>query len=90
MCQTFLPLLRKSGRIVNVSSTGSSLSQYCKEIQQRFRSSKMTLDDLEELMQEYQVRTGFCTPLLYAHRLVGVGQQKHRKPGWLSAAVLQC
>ena len=55
MCQIFKPLLSKSGRIVNVSSTGSSLSQYSEEIQQRFRSPKMTLQDLEDLMQEYQV-----------------------------------
>ena len=55
MCQIFQPLLSKSGRIVNVSSAGSSLGQYSEEIQQRFRSSKMTLRDLEDLMQEYQV-----------------------------------
>ncbi len=56
MCHTFIPILDKTGRIVNVSSTGSSLKQYSKEIQQRFRSSKMTLPDLESMMQEYQVR----------------------------------
>ena len=55
MCQIFKPLLSKSGRIVNVSSTGSSLGQYSEEIQQRFRSSNMTLQDLEDLMEEYQV-----------------------------------
>ena len=55
MCQIFKPLLSKAGRIVNVSSTGSSLGQYSEEIQQRFRSSTMTLRDLEDLMQEYQV-----------------------------------
>ena len=55
MCQIFKPLLNSSGRIVNVSSTGSSLGQYSDEIQQRFRSPKMTLKDLEDLMQEYQV-----------------------------------
>ena len=55
MCQTFIPLLAKDGRIVNVSSTGSSLGQYSKEIQQRFRNPKMTLEDLEGMMQQYQV-----------------------------------
>ena len=55
MCQTFIPLLSKTGRIVNVSSVGSSLKQYSKAIQQRFRSSKMTLEGLEGMMQEYQV-----------------------------------
>ncbi|KAL9592303.1 MAG: hypothetical protein Q9179_006853 [Wetmoreana sp. 5 TL-2023] len=54
MCQTFVPTLSKRGRIVNISSTGSSLSGYSKEIQERFRSSKMTLADLEQMMNEYQ------------------------------------
>ena len=54
MCQAFIPLLSKKGRIVNVSSTGSSLSNYSKEIQQRFRDPKMTLQDLETLMEEYE------------------------------------
>ncbi|KAI9724601.1 MAG: putative secondary metabolism biosynthetic enzyme [Chrysothrix sp. TS-e1954] len=54
MCRTFIPVLSKEGRIVNVSSTGSALGLYSRDIQQRFRSSKMTLDDLESMMQEYQ------------------------------------
>ncbi|KAL8699826.1 MAG: hypothetical protein Q9224_001244 [Gallowayella concinna] len=54
MCQTFIPLLSKNGRIVNVSSTASSLSGYSKEIQERFRDPKMTLQDLEQMMNEYQ------------------------------------
>ncbi|KAL6715510.1 hypothetical protein ACLMJK_006471 [Lecanora helva] len=54
MCQTFIPLLRKTGRIVNVSSTASSLNNYDGEIRNRFRSSDMTFDGLEKLMQEYQ------------------------------------
>ncbi|KAL8806522.1 MAG: hypothetical protein Q9182_001305 [Xanthomendoza sp. 2 TL-2023] len=54
MCRTFIPLLHKDGRIVNVSSTGSSLSGYSKEIQERFRNPKMTLQDLEQMMNEYQ------------------------------------
>ncbi|KAL8769914.1 MAG: hypothetical protein Q9194_005301 [Teloschistes cf. exilis] len=54
MCQTFIPLLSKNGRIVNVSSTGSSLSGYSKEIQDRFRNPDMKLPDLEQMMHEYQ------------------------------------
>ena len=54
MCKTFMPLLRKTGRIVNVSSTGSSLNNYNDSIKARFRSSEMTLDDLENMMNEYQ------------------------------------
>ena len=55
MCQSFIPLLRKDGRIVNVSSTASSLGEYGDVLQQRFRNPKMTLEELEEMMQEYQV-----------------------------------
>ncbi|CAO1597829.1 hypothetical protein XANCAGTX0491_001623 [Xanthoria calcicola] len=54
MCQTFIPLLKKNGRIVNVSSTGSSLAGYSNDIQQRFRNPKMTLPDLDQMMNEYQ------------------------------------
>lgn len=59
MCQAFIPLLSKNGRIVNVSSTGSSLSGYSKEIQDRFRSSRMTLADLDQMMNEYQVTNAY-------------------------------
>lgn len=60
MCQTFIRLLRKDGRIVNVSSTASGLGQYRDDLQHRFRSPKMTLRDLEELVQEYQVSENVC------------------------------
>ena len=49
-----MPLLRSDGRIVNVSSTASSLSNYNDTIKARFRSSSMTLEDLENMMNEYQ------------------------------------
>lgn len=54
MCQTFHPLLRPHGRIVNVSSTASSLSNYTPALQSRFRSPTMTLSDLEAMVDEYQ------------------------------------
>lgn len=53
MCQTFIPLMAKNGRIVNVSSTGSSLSPYSKENAQRFRSIS-SLEELEQFMKEYE------------------------------------
>lgn len=54
MCQAFIPILKRDGRIVNVSSTASGLGEYGEVLQQRFRNPKMTLQDLEEMMQEYQ------------------------------------
>ena len=49
-----MPLLRSGARIVNVSSIASSLRNYNDSIKARFRSPSMTLDDLENMMNEYQ------------------------------------
>jgi carbonyl reductase 1 len=55
MCQTFIPLLSDTGRIVNLSSVSSTLKPYSEQIRQRFRNPDMTLEDLEQLAQEYEV-----------------------------------
>ena len=55
MCQTFIPLLAPKGRIVNLSSVASALKLYNEQVQQRFRNPKLSLDDLEDLAQEFQV-----------------------------------
>lgn len=46
-------MLSKNGRVVNVSSTDSSLANYSMPIQQRFQNPKLTLDDVETMLQEY-------------------------------------
>ena len=48
--------MRKGGRIVNVSSTNSSLKSYGEPIQKSFRRRDMTFQDLDAMMEEYQVR----------------------------------
>ncbi|KAK4541347.1 hypothetical protein LTR36_008105 [Oleoguttula mirabilis] len=53
MCRTFVPLLAKNGRIVNVSSVASSLKPYSDTIQHRFRNPHASLEDLNELAEEY-------------------------------------
>ena len=54
MCDAFLPLLSSpGGRIVNVSSVGSSLSNYSPAVRARFRDPKMTPASLDELVHEY-------------------------------------
>lgn len=53
MCQAIIPLLAKDGRIVNLSSIGSSLNPYSKEKAQKFRSIS-SLDELESFMKEYE------------------------------------
>lgn len=53
MCQAFIPLLAKDGRIVNLSSVGSSLNPYSKDKAQKFRTIS-SLDELEKFMKEYE------------------------------------
>ncbi|KAK5118435.1 hypothetical protein LTR62_002949 [Meristemomyces frigidus] len=53
MCQTFLPLLSPTGRIVNLSSVASSLKPYSSQIQARFRNPRNSLGDLDRLATEY-------------------------------------
>lgn len=55
MCQTFLPIMQENGRIVNVSSAHSTLKNYSQNIQDRFRTPDKTLQDIETLVQEYEV-----------------------------------
>lgn len=52
--------MKEDGRIVNISSVASGLSQYSEDIRQRFRNSNMRLEDLDDLVKEYQV----CLKLL--------------------------
>ena len=66
-----MPLLSSKGRIVNVSSTASSLSNYSDPIRARFRDSKMTLGGLEDLLNEYQA---------------SADKDTERKNGWPSQA----
>ncbi|KAF4547890.1 Short chain dehydrogenase-like protein 23 [Elsinoe fawcettii] len=58
VCLAFLPLLEKStqsggGRIVNVSSTGSALHHYSDTIKSTFRSSSLTLPELDKLADTF-------------------------------------
>lgn len=53
MCQAFIPVMRRTGRIVNLSSVASYLDPYSKEIQERFRTAR-SLQDLEDLIADYE------------------------------------
>jgi hypothetical protein len=59
-----IPLLSKDGRIVNLSSVSSTLKPYHEQIRQRFRDPNMTLEDLEQLVQEFEVRSHSATSLM--------------------------
>lgn len=54
MCQTFLPQLSNTGRIVSLSSVASNINIYSEEIQNRFRSAA-TIADLEQIAQDFEV-----------------------------------
>ncbi|GAB7349820.1 hypothetical protein MBLNU459_g0528t2 [Dothideomycetes sp. NU459] len=53
MCQALLPLLSKTGRIVNMSSTASNLKIYSPEVRSRFRNPDMTIPELDRIAQDY-------------------------------------
>ncbi|KAI7317777.1 hypothetical protein KC315_g10297, partial [Hortaea werneckii] len=53
MCHAFLPIMAKNGRIVNMSSVGSSLKPYSEAMRQRFRNPNASQEDLDQLAQEF-------------------------------------
>jgi carbonyl reductase 1 len=54
MCKMFILLLSDHGRIVNLSSVSSTLKPYSEQVRQRFRNPDMTLEELEQLVQEFE------------------------------------
>ncbi|OAL50046.1 carbonyl reductase [Pyrenochaeta sp. DS3sAY3a] len=51
-CHTLLPLLKPTGRIVNVASTAGQLNKYSDKIRNRFLASK-TEADVSSIMEEF-------------------------------------
>jgi len=49
---TFLPLLKPTGRLVNVASMGGKLNKYSEEVRNRFLASK-TEDDVTSIMKDF-------------------------------------
>lgn len=70
MCQTFIPLLSKNGRIVNLSSIASQLKFYSPELQARFRDPNCTVETLNDIANDFvksveqgnEEESGFGTP----------------------------
>ena len=70
MCQTFIPLLSKNGRIVNLSSIASQLKFYSPEIQARFRDPHANVETLNDIAKDFvrsvearnEEESGFGTP----------------------------
>ena len=83
MCLSFLPqIIAAKGRIVNVSSTGSSLDNYSAQIAARFRDTSLDLDGLDALVREYETtiksgeegkkKAGFGTASAYCLSKAGI------------------
>ncbi|KAL6153307.1 hypothetical protein ACJQWK_11156 [Exserohilum turcicum] len=51
-CHEFLPLLKPTGRLVNVASRAGLLSKYSEEVRSRFLASK-TEDDVTAIMKDF-------------------------------------
>lgn len=54
MCKAFIPLLSKSGRIVNMSSVASQLKIYSQHNAARFRNTD-SYEDVEKIAEDYMV-----------------------------------
>ena len=52
-CHAFLPLLKPTGRIVNVASMAGHLNKYSSQIRERFLSAK-TEAEITNIMQDFQ------------------------------------
>ncbi|KAJ5478343.1 hypothetical protein N7530_003852 [Penicillium desertorum] len=57
VCQAFLPIMRKNGRIVNVSSQSGQLKYFDHRLQKRFLDPDLTLTELDALVNEYSTST---------------------------------
>ncbi|KAJ5375245.1 hypothetical protein N7517_007251 [Penicillium concentricum] len=53
ICQAFLPIMRKGGRIVNISSQSGQLKYFHPRLQARFLSPDLNLSELDDLVEEY-------------------------------------
>lgn len=69
-CHTFIPLLKSTGRLVNVASMAGKLDKYSDELRNRFLSSK-TEEDVSSIMEDF-------------HAAVKAGKEK--EAGFPSAA----
>ncbi|KAJ6120329.1 hypothetical protein N7523_004609 [Penicillium sp. IBT 18751x] len=53
VCQSFLPIMRKNGRIVNISSQSGQLKYFHPRLRARFLRPDLTLTELDALVGEY-------------------------------------
>ena len=56
MCDHFIPLVKKGGRIVNVASVAGHLNGYSLDAKKRIQEAASSTSALKNLVSEYEVR----------------------------------
>lgn len=78
VCQAFLPIMRKNGRIVNLSSQSGQLKYFDPSLQKRFLYPDLTLTELDALVNEYSVRYfDFCSFLVTNSSILALSRPAH-------------
>lgn len=54
MCDAFLPLLKKGGRVVNVASVAGHLNGYSDSAKNKLRDASTSLSNLDSVLREYE------------------------------------
>jgi NAD(P)-dependent dehydrogenase (short-subunit alcohol dehydrogenase family) len=55
MCDAFIPLVKKGGRVVNVASVGGHLNGYSAEAKKKIQDAAVSTSALMNLVSEYEV-----------------------------------
>eukprot|EP01113_Clastostelium_recurvatum_P025574 TRINITY_DN3077_c0_g1_i2.p1 TRINITY_DN3077_c0_g1~~TRINITY_DN3077_c0_g1_i2.p1 ORF type:complete len:295 (-),score=53.87 TRINITY_DN3077_c0_g1_i2:34-918(-) len=54
-CEHFMPLIKRGGRIVNISSRAGAISKIVKpDLREKFQSKSLTLEQLNDLMRKFE------------------------------------
>jgi len=56
MCDHFIPLVKKGGRIVNVASVAGHLNGYSADAKKKIQEAASSTSALKDLVSEYEVR----------------------------------
>jgi NAD(P)-dependent dehydrogenase (short-subunit alcohol dehydrogenase family) len=57
MCEAFVPLIQKGGRVVNVASVAGHLQGYSQDAEQKLKDGAKSLSAINKLVEEYEVST---------------------------------
>jgi len=75
MCDHFIPLVKKGGRVVNVASVAGHLNGYSADAKKRIQEAASSTSVLKELVTEYEVCYRQIPLNAYLQTLVGKNQE---------------